>query len=506
MSAVIDDILDREAPRLGTAGADAPAAVVARARAAQSAWAGVPIRGRLNVLRRVRHAIAERGGEFADLLAGPDRTRAQSLAAEIVPLADAIRFCERYAARVLRPVRWGRAGRPAWLSRTSVEVRREAVGVVLVIAPENYPLLLPGVQAVQALAAGNAVLVKPAPGRSGPVDRLRGIALECGLPADLFTVLDESPSAATATIDAGVDKVLFTGSAETGRRVLANLAPRATPAVMELSGCDAVFVQRTADLDLVARGLAFALSFNGGRTCVGPRRVFVSRDRVDALAARLVPLVEAQAPSRPAVPLFAEATGLIGDAVTNGARRLTGGASGGVFWPTVLADVTAEMAVARSDLFVPVISLITVDDDAGALAVNDSCPFALGAAVFGDAAGAERLAAAIPAGVVVVNDLIVPHADPRVSLAGRRASGFGATRGAEGLLELTRPKAVVVRGGRFRPHFDPPHAADEAIFADYLRAAHGRSIWSRIAAAGRVIKGLMRRGKSDGPGGSSRSP
>jgi acyl-CoA reductase-like NAD-dependent aldehyde dehydrogenase len=262
---------------------------------------------------------------------------------------------------------------------------------------------------------------------------------------------------------------------------------------MELSGCDAVFVRRGADLDLVARSLAFGLAFNGGRTCVAPRRVFVARPDAEGLCDRLVPLVERLDPVVPGAALLAKADRLISDAAARGARCLTGGVDRIAFRPAVVGGVRTDMPLVQADLFVPLLSVIPVEDDEHALRLNDRCPFALGAVVFGEAADARELATRIPAGVVVVNDVIVPHADPRLPFGGLRASGFGTTRGAEGLLEMTRPKAIVVRGGRFRPHLDPARPDDAAVFADYLTAAHGATLPERFAAGIRVVRGLMRR-------------
>ena len=211
----------------------------------------------------------------------------EGIAAEVLPLADACRFLERNAARLLAPQRLGRRGRPSWLFGLDAEVRREPLGVVLVIAPNNYPLLLPGVPALQALAAGNAVLVKPAPGCSRPVVALGEMLAEAGLPAALFQVLGEDVAEATAAIEGGVDHVVLTGSAATGRSVLAALAPRLTPATLELSGNDAVFVLPGADLDMVADALAFGLRFNASfhlhRAAPGVRhRGRCGRARVEA--------------------------------------------------------------------------------------------------------------------------------------------------------------------------------------------------------------------------------
>ena len=187
------------------------------------------------------------------------RTHADTLTAEVLPLLDACKFLEREAERWLKPRKRGLRRRPFWLSGVRAEVHREALGNVLVIGPANFPLFLPGVQVLQALAAGNAVTWKPGTGGESVAQLVAATLLEAGLPSGLLRVTDESVGAARQALAAGPDKVFITGSAATGRAILARLAESATPAVVELSGADAVFVTPSADLPVVAKAVAFGL-------------------------------------------------------------------------------------------------------------------------------------------------------------------------------------------------------------------------------------------------------
>ncbi len=478
--------------------------LVAAARRAQSAWGATPIRERLRAIRRLRHAVVGQCRELAEAAGRPSvRNAAEALVAEVVPLADACRFLERRAARLLRPRRLGIGGRPPWLWGVRAEVRREPAGVILVLGPSNYPLMLPGVQAIQALAAGNAVLWKPGAGGRSAARALARLMARSGIDPDLCAVLPESEDAAREAIAAGVDRVILTGSSASGRAVLEGLASRLVPATMELSGCDAALVLDDADLDLVTRALAFALRFNGGATCLAPHRVFVTRGRASALARRL-PEVVAAGPSR---RLDADEARRIGplarDAIGRGARLLCGrlGADDEMLGPIVLAEVDGSARLLREDPFGPVLALVAVADEDAALRLVAECPYALGAVIFGNARRARDLAGRIPAGVVQINDLIVPTADPRLPFGGRGASGFGATRGDEGLLELTTLKVVVSRGGRHRPHFEPLAEADAATVRAYLHAAHGPSLAARARGAMGLVRGLAARraGRSNDP-------
>ncbi|MEO6195190.1 MAG: aldehyde dehydrogenase family protein [Thermoanaerobaculia bacterium] len=410
-----------------------PARRTAASRAVQAAWATWSLGERLRTLTAIRHGLAANAAGLARAAGGgAGRPEAEVLSSEVVPLADACRFLEREAPRLLATRRLGSHGRPAWLSGVEAEVRREPLGLVLVIAPSNYPLFLPGVQTLQALAAGNAVLWKPGRGGAAAAAAFATVAAGAGLPAGVLSILPEDPEAARRAIAAGVDKVLLTGSAATGREVLAELAQRLVPATMELSGCDALFVLPGADLDRVARAVRFGLTLNGGATCIAPRRVFVPHALAPELKKRI-------------------------------------GAPPGPLMITPVSDLDEAL-------------------DAAAL-----LPYALGASIFGPEEAAVALAAKVRAGVVVINDLIVPTADPRLPFGGRGESGFGVTRGAEGLLEMTVTKVVAVRRGRGLFHLETPHPGDAELFLAYLNLTHAGGLRARLQGAVDLARALMRR-------------
>lgn len=468
------------------------------AREAQTAWRITPLRRRLKLIRRLRQHIVERSGELTASVSLPQRTHASdTLASEVIPLAEACRFLEKSARKILATPLLKQQG-PKWLPNVLSEIRREPFGVVLVIGTWNYPLLLTGVHALQALTAGNAVLVKPGRGASDSIVLLRQMLIDAGLDERLVQVLPESAESARSAIEQGVDKVVLTGSAATGRAVLTQLAETATPSVMELSGCDAMFVHADADLDRVAKSLAFGLRFNSSATCIAPRRVLIDWMAVEDLKARL------QAALEPLTDLVTDDTvvkqtlPLIDEAIKEGAMLLDDTAFAS--WrqspdehdllrvrPLVLVNARAEMRLLKSDVFAPVVSLVAVANDHEALEQDRLCPFALGASVFGPRRDAERLAGKIDAGCVVVNDVIAPTADPCVPFGGRKRSGFGVTRGPEGLREMTQVKTIIVRHGKWLPHLEQPTPDDEQILTHLLTATHGRSFFKRLSGWDKLI-------------------
>jgi acyl-CoA reductase-like NAD-dependent aldehyde dehydrogenase len=320
-----------------------------------------------------------------------------------------------------------------------------------------------------------------------------------GLDHRLIHVLPEASSAAVAAIDAGIDKVFLTGSVETGRSVLDHLSGHLTPAVMELSGCDAVFVRADADLALVVQALRFGILLNNGATCIGPRRVFVHQSVATELEGRLAQAFAEDSASHRPVRLKPQWIDLIKEALSGGAHLVCGrlDPEGLCRPPLVLAGALPEMQLLQDDVFAPVMSLVTVVDDHEAVELSRQCPYALGATIFGSREhDARRLADRIQAGVIVVNDMIVPTADPRLPFAGRRRSGFGATRGAEGLLEMTSPKVVTVRRGAWRPHLEEARLGDVELFENFLRAANAMNLPGRLRAGAAVVRGLIARPRS----------
>ncbi len=466
-----------------------------RMRAAQRDWALRSVRQRCEVLRSLRAAIASHSAELVEAVQQSRTSEAaEILVSEILPLADACKFVENVAPDLLRTRRLGKKHRPLWLSGLDLEIRREPFGVVLILAPTNYPLMLPGIHAIQALAAGNAVLLKPGADGSAAAKKLRSLAVNSRIDPDLFVVLGESSEEAQAAISAGVDKILLTGSSHTGRAVLAAAADTLTPVVAELSGCDAVFVLAGADLALVAKALRFALALNQSQTCMIPHRILVHSSCAEELLHRVL---QATADLRISLspPAANTLRRLLDEAQRSGGERVSGDLDhNGVCSPLIFRNLAATSPLSRTDVFAPLLTFHPFSRLSLALEAYKQCPYALGVSIFGADTEARELAAKMNAGAVVVNDVIVPTADPRLPLSGRGESGFGITRGAEGLLDLTRVKAISNRKSGYR-HLHPPNENDAAMFTGYLRAAHAdhwRSRWRGAKAAINAAKSRMK--------------
>ena len=303
---------------------------------------------------------------------------------------------EREATGLLEPKRRSNRGRPAWLYGVRLTDRRDPHGVVLMLGTWNYPLFLTGTQTLQALVAGNAVLVKPGRGAHAAAVAIRDLLREAGLPPGVLAVLGEEVEAGEAAVDAGVNKVVLTGSASTGRAVLRKLRRRASPPRRwNCPGATRRSFWRGRTWKLAAKCLALSLTMNGSATCVAARRVFVHESLSERTAGGVI---EAGHHDRP--------------------RRLRPGGGGGGrrtdrgrpeprgdppmrdarppvpdpprAMPVVLADVPGRADILHADCFAPVLSLIEVSGTDEARARDNCCPYALGATVFGPPAAARR--------------------------------------------------------------------------------------------------------------------
>ena len=306
----------------------------------------------------------------------------------------------------------------------------------------------------------------------------------------LLQLLDESAQAASDAIATGVDKVFLTGSAATGTAVLHRLADHLTPAVMELSGCDAVFVLPGAEPDRVVAALTFGLCLNGSATCMAPRRLFLVGDH-PGFVRKLIDQLE----RLPPVVLPARTQSQLADGLQD-AGRLGGSilrdeSDAGLRYAVILR-ATSEMAVTQTDIFAPVLCIFDMPDTDAAIAAHATCPYALTAAVFGPESEARKLASRLPVGTVLINDLIVGTADPRVSFGGRKSSGFGATRGREGLLEMTTLKTIVAQRSRDRRAYRPTTPAHQLFFAGYIQAVHGGDWLARWHGLRRFLRAAAR--------------
>jgi acyl-CoA reductase-like NAD-dependent aldehyde dehydrogenase len=460
----------------------------------QRTWAALPIRQRLTVLQRARFAMSGMADAFSNAIPSHLwRTPADTRVAEVLPLLAACRFLEQRAEKILRVRRLSRRGLPFLLTGASSEIQRVPYGVVLILGPANYPLFLPGVQTLQALAAGNAVVLKPGSG-GAPIARLFAESLYvAGLPRGLLEVTDDSIAAAEEVLRSSVDKVIFTGSAQNARKILRVCAEKIIPCVVEASGCDAVVVLPSADLNRVVKAVMFGMRLNGSATCMAPRRVLLvsaSEDRKKMLVSMLSKAFDECGPTHLDEITRENLREMLHKAELLGAR--VHGSINSEQRPILVTEVKPEMHLAQADLFAPVLSVIDVSSETELVAAQEVCPFALTASVFGDEEEARHLAAVLNVGTVLINDVIVGTADPRLPFGGRRESGFGTTRGSEGLLEMTVAKVITVQRDKSLRAYEVIGEQHKELFDGITLASHSQTISQRCHGFAKAVRAAVK--------------
>ncbi|HWH07898.1 MAG TPA: aldehyde dehydrogenase family protein [Candidatus Thermoplasmatota archaeon] len=436
-------------------------AAVARARAAQPAWAARPVRDRLAALDRFRALLlADRRGMAEQVTRETGKPLTEALGVDVLITLDAAAWVVRNAEKVLAPEVL-RLGNPLFVGRVS-RVEREPLGVVGVVSPWNYPLAIPASNALHALAAGNAVVLKPA--SLAPLTALRMARLfhEAGVPGDVLQVVVGSGRVAgEALVDADLDHLVFTGSVPVGKAVEQRLRERGVSSCMELGGSDPALVLHDAPCEDAVRGVVWGRFTNAGETCAAPKRAYVHRsllDRFVADATRAAAALRLGDPMRPDTdvgPLtdpdgVREMAAFVEDAVKRGARVLCGGKPRpdlGPQWfePTVLVDVPPDARVVTEEAFGPILPIVPFDDEDEAVRLANGTPFGLSASIWTrDLERGQALARRLHAGTVTLNDVAYTYAANETPWGGVKDSGHGRTHGRWGLLEMTRMRHVNV--------------------------------------------------------------
>jgi acyl-CoA reductase-like NAD-dependent aldehyde dehydrogenase len=468
-------------------GPEEVAAAVGRAREAAKSWARAGWKGRRAALLAYKRALAARTGEIADMVAAETGKPDHDARSEVLLAVIHLDWAARHARRVLGRRRVA----PGLLSaHQRALLAYRPLGVVGVIGPWNYPVYTPMGSIGYALAAGNGVVFKPSELTPGTGVLLARIWNET-LPehADLLCAVTGEGPTGEALARSGVDKVAFTGSPGTARKVAAACAESLTPLTAEGGGKDAVLVGGDLDdagLDRAAEAVVWGAMSNAGQTCAGVERVYAVASVHEALCERIVRRAQ-QIVTGPARPGLQEDGG-DGSAADQearadheahygpmtrqeqrgkrehhvkgefdaGARVLLGGPDSvraPYVHPVVLADVPEDSPVMREETFGPLVAVNSVSGLDEAVERANASSYALGAAVFTGSARAGRDAAAkLRAGVVSVGSVLGFAAIPSLPFGGSGESGYGRVHGEEGLRAFAAPQAITVR--RFAPLAD----------------------------------------------------
>jgi acyl-CoA reductase-like NAD-dependent aldehyde dehydrogenase len=477
--------------------AEALPALVAKVRAAQKAWSDLAIEDRIRKLIPLKSRVLDAAERIAELVhreVGKPVTEA--LSAEVLATADVVDYwCDAIEEHLVdRPIDIDPIAYPGKRGTLS----RDPRGVVVVIAPWNFPFALPLRTIVPALLAGNAVILKPSE-ISPRTGALIGEMIAGLVPEGVFEVVQGGGDVGGALCAADIDLVCFTGSVATGRKVARACAERLVPCSLELGGKDAAIVLADADLTRAANGVVWGALGNAGQNCAAIERVYVEKSVAEAFTAKVVEVVKSLRSREDVGPLATErqcalVRDHVKDAVAKGAKVLAGGEEGSdayAFAPTVLRVETDALPLMQDETFGPVIPIAVVENENEAVERANASRFGLTASVWTKPARGARIASRLRAGVVTVNNHAFTGALPAAPWSGYGETGTGITGSVLALDALTRPRFVLVdRNRAARELWWYPYTP--ALKAVLLAMAALRSATSGIGAKVRAVLSLVR--------------
>jgi succinate-semialdehyde dehydrogenase/glutarate-semialdehyde dehydrogenase len=425
------------------------------AKEAQRSWSRLSFNQRATIIRRFHDAILTRRDEILDTIQAETGKARRDALAEVVTVAGTARYYLSHGQEHLSPARH----RPAVRGITFAELIYKPHGVVGLITPWNYPFLLSVADALPALLAGNAVLIKPSELTPLSAILARDLLIESGLDSRLCAVV-QGPGETGSELIRHVDYVGFTGGTVTGRKVAVAAGERLIPYSLELGGKNPMIVLKGAPLEQAAAGLLAGAFSNSGQACISVERVYVEESAYDEFARHLVSKAsklrlgwskswDIDMGSMISRNHASKVLGHIQQAVDLGARVLTGGRAridlGSAFIePTVLAQVTDSMTLAREETFGPVVSLYPVRNAEEAIARANDSQFGLNASVWaGRGTQALEIARRLETGSAAINATLLIYNTFDVPMGGVKLSGIGRRHGEHGILRYTQAQSIV---------------------------------------------------------------
>ncbi|HEX8638931.1 MAG TPA: aldehyde dehydrogenase family protein [Pyrinomonadaceae bacterium] len=441
---------------------------VEKSRAAFETWRATSFKERAQFVMKAREVILTEMDDIARLISAEvGKPFGEAISTEIAPVLDLMQYFARRAAKILKPEKIN-IGQLALMGRSS-KIVYQPLGIVAIISPWNYPLAIPLGEVAMALMAGNTVVLKPSELTPLVGLKIGEIFEKAGLPENVLQIVTGDGRTGAALVEAAPDKIMFTGSVTTGKRIAEAAAKNLTPFVLELGGKDPMIVFDDANLELAASAAVWGAFCNSGQTCASVERLYVQKTIADKFTALVVEKTKKLRQDSGA----AETTD-IGSMVSEnqlkiveshvesfaeeGAKILTGGRrnpnfAGAFFEPTVISDAKNSMRGMREETFGPTLPIVVFQTEEDAIKLANDSEFGLTASVWtSDIRRGERVARSIEAATVCVNEVLYTHGIAQTPWGGFKNSGSGRTHGAHGLKELVAAQHIHINRASIVPN------------------------------------------------------
>lgn len=420
-------------------------------------WSVKSVKERVKILKKFQNLLINQRNEISNIVSQDTGKSRQDSLIELFVAVDMLAQNRANASKWLKPERVSSG--LYFMKKCIIEHRPH--GVVVVISPWNYPLLISLTPMFAALLAGNTVVLKTSEVTPAVGDLLEKLFKSLPELSPFVRVVHGDGKVGAALVNSDPDYIFVTGSTSTGKKIMQAAAENLIPVTLELGGKDAVIVLEDADIDSAARWATWGAYFNAGQTCMAVERVYVVESKYDEFVQRSIQYtkeinsgftLEKKSPYFMGPITDPRQIQIIDDhlkdALDKGARVLCGGKEQGAFYkPMVMVDVDHSMKLMQDETFGPIMPIMKVRDEEEAIRLANDSTFGLSASVYSqNQERAKRVADRIEASSIIINDSIAQFAMPMLPFGGVKDSGVGTTHGREGLLEFTRPHSYAIGG------------------------------------------------------------
>jgi succinate-semialdehyde dehydrogenase/glutarate-semialdehyde dehydrogenase len=459
---------NEEIGRVSNTSADAVKEAVKKSRQAFEKWKETSFVERAKFVMRAREIILSQLDEIARLISDESgKPIAESLSMEIAPVLDLMQYFAKNTAKILKPEKIN-IGLYATLGRTS-KIIYKPLGTVGIIPAWNYPFSIPLGEVVMSIMAGNAVILKPSELTPFTGKKIGEIFEKAKLPENVLQVVTGDGKTGAALVDSGIEKIMFTGSVATGKKIAESAAKHLTSVVLELGGKDPMIVFADANLELAAQGAIWGAFCNSGQSCSSVERLYVEesveKEFTDLIVKKTKELRQDSGDKETtdvAAMSSERQMQIVEDHVESfrqeGARILAGGKrntnfKGTFYEPTVIGNANNKMRAMQEETFGPTLPIATFKTEEDAIRFANDSDFGLTASVWTkDLAKGKRVAEKILAGTVCINEVLYTHGIGQTPWGGFKQSGYGRTHGKQGLMELVRPQHIHINRFLFTPN------------------------------------------------------